>query len=238
MDTNKKRNTLAGITRLVVVVLVTMVVAGAFFSSIKAVFTGADVLSRKQDQAGEKRYTRLVAEGVRYRDYTNIGVDQFSFKSCRLEKRRKGAITFGAFNVLVMEELVLNIPVSASHPRGQEMNVDSTVATENTMKWLKDNYNERILPIKGLSNERFSGVRISGLTVNRCVSNRLDFVFYAEKAESQIGSKALHLRGCVIGNASGQGYERVDKAKLVLEPSPRVIYQKGDKNEYIELPGI
>ena len=52
----------------------------------------------------QKRYSTEIAEGVRLRDFRHFGVDLLSFKSCRIEKLRRGPVTLGAFNVLVLEE--------------------------------------------------------------------------------------------------------------------------------------
>lgn len=58
---------------------------------------------------GRKRYEYDLAEGFRLR-HSKFPVDSVFFKSCRIEKMRKGPLTFGGFNVLQVEGLELNLP--------------------------------------------------------------------------------------------------------------------------------
>ena len=178
--------------------------------------------------ARQKTFFRPVAEGVRYRDCQNLGVDRFAFKSCHVEKRRNGAITFGAFNVLVVDELVLNLPVEASSVRG-----DASV--ESSLGWLKDNgLADALLRSQGLGRGRVSSLRINGLTVNRSGTNGVRFVFSAVKAESGTGKDGLRLRECVVCAPDG-GKARVNEARLVLKPEPTLVYIKGGIEQRIEL---
>ena len=161
----------------------------------------------------QKRYSIPVAEGVRYRDYEQLGVDRFTFKSCRIEKRRRGAITFGAFNVLVVEGLTLNIPALSGRTASPE-------------KAGAEGFAERFLLSQGFAAGRFSGLRVDGLTVNRCFSNRVERVFTAELAESGFGKKeGLKLRGCVVPAPDGSA-TRVAEARLVMEPDLALVYQQ------------
>ena len=57
-----------------------------------------------------KRYAFDVAEGFRLRN-PRLPVDSIAFRACRIEKMRMGALTLGGFNVLVVDELVLNLPL-------------------------------------------------------------------------------------------------------------------------------
>ncbi len=159
-----------------------------------------------------KSYARLLAEGVRYRDTQHLGFDRFAFKSCRVEKRRKGAITFGAFNVLVVDGLVVNGPVVP-----EETERDGGKGAEV--------FAEAFLRSQGFSAGRFSGLRINGLTVNRCVSNRVECIFSAGLAESGMGQDGLRLHDCVVRAPDGSA-ARADHARLVLKPDPALVYTR------------
>ena len=160
-----------------------------------------------------KRYSVPVAEGVRYRDLEHLGIDRFTFKSSRIEKRRSGAITFGAFNVLVVEGLTVNIPALSG----------STAAPE---KAGAEGFAEQFLQSRGFVGGRFSGLRVDGLTVNRCFSNRVERVFTAALAESGFGKKeGLKLRECVVPAPDGSE-ARVAEARLVMEPGLTLVYQQ------------
>lgn len=161
----------------------------------------------------QRRYSFPVAEGVRYRDYEQLGVDRFSFKRCRVEKRRRGAITFGAFNVLAVDELVVNFPAK------RETRARDAGKTA-------ENFAETFLRSQGFVTGRFSGLRINGLTVNRCSSNRVERVFTAALAESGLGkNEGLLLRDCVVSVPDGCT-ARVEQARLVLKPEPALVYKQ------------
>ena len=58
------------------------------------------------------RLDRNVAEGFRLWN-PKAGVDSIRFDSCRVEKMRMGFFALGAFNVLCIKGLVLNLPLDA-----------------------------------------------------------------------------------------------------------------------------
>lgn len=168
----------------------------------------------------EKRYSKRVAEGVRYRDYEHLGNDLFSFKSCRVEKRRSGAITFGAFNVLIIDDLVVNLPVEPS--AGREEGGSYPVVTDRLQL---DGFGEAFLRSHGLGTGRFSGVRFNGFTVNRSISNHVERVFSAAKAESGTEKTELRLSECMVFGQDAKG-QRVKEARLVLKPKLTLVYMK------------
>lgn len=161
----------------------------------------------------QKRYSVPVAEGVRYRDYEQLGVDRFTFKRCRVEKRRRGAITFGAFNVLAVDELVVNFPAKRETRAGEAGKT-------------AEGFAEAFLRSQGFVAGRFSGLRINGLTVNRHGTNGVERVFSAAHAESGLGKgEGLLLRDCVVSVPEGCT-ARVDQARLVLKPEPALVYEQ------------
>jgi hypothetical protein len=168
----------------------------------------------------QKSFSRVVAEGVRYRDYQSLGVDRFSFKSCRVEKRRKGAITFGAFNMLVVDCLVLNLPAEPSAFGSGEETGDKSLDGRKD-----EGLAGMLLSAQGLGVGRVSGVQINGLTVNRCSTNGVSFFFSAIKAESGAGKGGLRLRECVVHTPEGNEV-LVKEARLFFEPEPKLVYLK------------
>jgi hypothetical protein len=181
-----------------------------------------------------KIFSQLIAEGLRYRDSQNMGIDRFAFKSCRIEKRRKGAITFGAFNVLVVDGLVLNLPAEASIP------VNSEPVGGSSFSWMKgDGLDETLLRSQGerlgMGVGRVSGIRINGLTVNRCDdTNGVSFVFSAALAESGTGKEELRLQECAVRKPDGSKV-RVNKARLILKPDPKLVYVKDGVEQSVGL---
>lgn len=179
-----------------------------------------------------KIFSQLIAEGLRYRDSQNISVDRFAFKSCRIEKRRKGGITFGAFNVLVVDGLVLNLPAEASVP------VNSEPVGGSSFSWMKDDgLEETLLRSRGMGIGvgRVSGMRINGLTVNRCdETNGVRFIFSAALAESGMGKEELRLQECEVRTPDGSKV-RANKARLILKPEPKLVYVKDGVEQSVGL---
>ena len=197
--------------------------------AIGVLFWWNDGTREPTEPVRQKRFSQQVAEGVRYRDTQNFGVDLLAFKSCHVEKRRKGAITFGAFNVLVVDELILNIPVGASSSGKAE------AAGGTSLDLLKgDGLAGALLRSQGAGVGRVSGLRVNGLTVNRCATNGVSFVFSAAQAESGMRSSGLRLRDCVVRSADGSA-ARVKEARLVLKPEPALVYTKNGAEQRVGL---
>lgn len=184
------------------------------------------------DAVRRKTFSRTIAEGVRYRDVQQKGVDRLSFKTCRIEKRRSGAISFGAFNVLVVEDLVLNL----ADVRSQTEKKEDGDVQDQIKKTTTADFAGLFAHIQGLTDARFSGVRIERLQVNRCSSNAVSRVLSAESAESRIGQNGLTLRRCCVFDSCETG-EAVEQAHLVFNPAPALVYNQGGKTRCIPLAG-
>jgi hypothetical protein len=193
--------------------------------AIGVVFLWEDDALSPERPARRKVFSRAVAEGVRYRDCQTLGVDRLAFKSCRVEKRRSGAITFGAFNVLVVEDLVLNLPEAPPGGGAAAVPPDG---------WLASGLTETLLRSQGLGAGRFSGMRVDGLTVNRCTSNGLERVFAASRADSGLGGASLRLRACVVRAPDGSE-AKVGEARLVLKPALALVYTASGAERRIDL---
>lgn len=166
----------------------------------------------------KKEYSKLIAEGVRYRDFANVGVDRFAFKNCHVEKRRKGALTLGAFNILVVDELVLNMPSAVQTSKASQGSLLNNIK--------ESGFAETFLHSQGYAPGRFSGLRINGLSVNCICSNSIRRIFSAERAESDMQTKGLKLRACTVFSADGNE-RHVTSAQWVLAPGPTLIYHDG-----------
>ena len=177
----------------------------------------------------QKSSSRLIAEGLRYRDCQTEGFDRFAFKRCRLEKRRKGAIIFGAFNVLAVDGLVVNLPCASAASSGSD-----SPAPEAPSSWLKDGLAETFLKSQSLGIGRVSALQINGLTVNRCFSNRVELIFSAAQADSGMSKDGLRLRGCVVHTSDGRD-ARVNAARLIVKPEPTLVYTKDGYEQRIGL---
>jgi len=211
-------------------VLAIFVVSVLLLISIIVLFCWEDGHDAHSELVKQKSFSRVIAEGLRYRDYQSFGVDRFAFKSCRIEKRRKGAITLGAFNVLVVDGLVLNLPAVAS------VSIKGEPARESSFGWIKgDGLGETLVGSQGLGVGRISGIRINGLTVNRCNNtNGVSLIFSATLAESGMSKEGLHLQGCEVSTPDGSQM-RVNKARLILKPAPKLVYVRRGVEESIGL---
>jgi len=178
-------------------------------------------LTRMSSPRPEKRYSTEIAEGVRLRDFKHFGIDLLSFKSCRIEKLRRGPVTLGAFNVLVLEEVVVHLVPSA----GQDVPpdpVDSHPVQDDSLEAFVDLFKG----VQGLASKKFSSVRIKGLTVNRWTDGSAERLFAAAAAEGGIGAgRHIRLDGCVVFEPDGAA-KAVGAARLVLKPEIALVYTR------------
>ena len=71
-------------------------------------------------QRQKKEYRKVLAEDLRVTRHGVPGVDLLRCGICRLEKRKKGPLTLGGMNVLVMEDLSVVLPPEDSPERLSE----------------------------------------------------------------------------------------------------------------------
>lgn len=157
---------------------------------------------------GNKRYAFDVAEGFRLRN-PKLPVDSIAFRTCRVEKMRRGVLTLGGFNVLIIDDLVLNLPLGRN-------DLDETPDT-NEVRCLSAQVGltDAVRKSVGLGGRKFSGIRINGLVVNRIMGDRVQPVFTAYTAENR--GKSLALKGCVV--FEGAISNNVGDATLHLRPA-------------------
>lgn len=142
-----------------------------------------------------KRYARDLAEGVAMQVGARDGVYHVSCERVHVEKRKKGALTFGAFNELVLDGLSVVIPpkreIREDVPEGTEETSSESDRVQDTLNRL--GVVRGTLPGFG-SNLRVSGLRINGLTISRLVGKaKVETCLTARKAE--LGSHGLQAHG-------------------------------------------
>ena len=210
-----------------------------------AAFVGLVVLSVRVSRQGAapptgargraKQFATEVAEGVRFRDFQNYGIDLLVFKSCRVEKLRRGAVTFGAFNVLVLEHVVVNLPQVAPGAAGG-IGALETEGEAETVETNTDDFITLFKNLQGLTHIKFSGMRIHGLSVNRCwADGQTARLFSVELAEGGVGiGDHIRLSGCVLYTPDGVG-EVVNPARIELKPRPALVYAKDGVEQRLPL---
>ena len=208
----------------------------ALFFAVVLGITGLCVLAvyHQSPEPREKfrrkmNFDRTVAEGMRLWN-PKAGVDSVRFDSCRIEKMRWGAFALGAFNVLCLDGLVLNLPLPEEGMRdeGRGMRDEKTGkrspdrfgATEAFSAILPRSFLERA----GVPARSFSGIRIKGLAVNRVENRRTVPVFAADEAKNR--GRVLELKNCRVFADDGRT-NLVGVARLMVQPVPVLFWNGG-----------
>jgi len=180
---------------------------------------------RTESPARVKTFSTEIAEGLRFRDFEHWGVDLLAFESMRVENLRRGGITLGAFNVLVIDGMTVNLVWKS------EKKTESTFATNGVSPPPSSSaFIGRFKSIHGLTNKKFSSVRITRLAVNRWNGGKTENLFTAETAEAGLmGGKNLRLKGCRVFDG-GEGIPVCD-ARVELEPEWMLVYRQKDGGE-------
>lgn len=169
-----------------------------------------------------KVYERDVAEGMRVWN-PKAGVDSVRFESCRIEKMKSGPITFGGLDILCVKGLVLNLPF----PEDDE-GCDGETGTGNVASAQTDRIAgipTFILRKSGLPFGKVSGVRVSGLAVNRIEDKTTLPVFSADEMRNR--GRSLVLTNCRIYDEGRTNFVR--KATLKMEPHPVLAWNGGGR---------
>ncbi len=168
-----------------------------------------------------KVFHRTLIEDLRVSRHGVMGVDLIRCGVCRLEKRKKGVLTFGGMNTLVLEGLEVVLPPEeggesvgggpdANRPGGDGQDARAVV---RRLGISDDFLAKRGVPFK------FSAVRIAGLSVGRLAgSNRVERIFSARSGVSRRDGLALsECRLCQTGADGGEGERELGAARLVLD---------------------
>lgn len=172
----------------------------------------SDSMSSSPPTPKEKVFRRTLIEDLRVTRHGVRGIEFIRCGVCRLEKRKRGVLTFGGMNVLVLEDLEVVIPPSEFRDGESEQSAKPQDGDDSRAVVRRMGVSDNFLSARGIPF-RFSGVRISGLKVNRLEgSNTVVRVFTARSAEAK--GDGLALDGCRIVRPDGE--EKVRRAKLKL----------------------
>lgn len=167
-----------------------------------------------------KAYAHDVASGMRVWD-PQTGVDSIRFESCRIEKMKSGPITFGGLDILCVNGLVVNLPLSDLPLQDKTGKNDESVMHEDAIGCIP----KSLLRKAALPFERVSGVRIKGLAVNRIVGWTEEPVFTADEMRNH--GRSLVLTNCRIFDDGKTNFVR--KATLKTEPYPVLAWNGGER---------
>ena len=173
----------------------------------------------------KKTYTVELASGLDYRLGAYPETRLLHFDECRIEKRKHGGFSFGAFNVLVIDQLEITLPPLAKRlfdgrPEGVGFaGIASRKQVEKTFQRLLTQY------------PRFSSVRVNGLSVGRVDplsgngKGGIEKILTARTAET--GTRGvLNLSSCEFLAEGGERI-RCRNAELSLEPPFLVSTEHG-----------
>lgn len=190
-----------------------LVVGGGTWLALRYVdahgFGGARTAQRQK-----KELRKVLAEDLRVTRHGVRGVDLLRCGKCRLEKRKKGPLTLGGMNVLVLEDLSVVLPPEDS-PAAKDGRGSVTTVSErrSDARGIARRFGitDGFLASRGLP-VRFSGLKISHLSVSRLTKeNAVKPLFKASAAEAVRGGLAL--KGCIVHRSSEEGMQ-VGKAML------------------------
>lgn len=178
-------------------------------------------LVRPAGPCGPRSFGRDVADAVRLYD-PKTRLDCIRIASCRLEKRKMGPLTLGGLNVLVLQDVVLNLPLPIevetnlvqTARRGGTGSVPSEAASSIPLDFLSG-----LIP----ASSRASGIRIAGLSVNRVADGRVVPVFAADELRNR--GRVLALAGCRV--FEGGATNLVGEATLTLGADAALVWKNG-----------
>lgn len=164
--------------------------------------------SRDETRASRraKKYARVMSEGVVLNQHGVYGVDFVRCSRCAIEKLTHGPLTFGAVNVLVLDDLRIVIPPST--------NKSDATSAETSPRELAERMglDGSFLKANG-AGLRFSRLRINGLSVSCLRDGKAVEMFTARQGEAE--RDGLHLQNCVI---IMQNSNHVSRALLQIKP--------------------
>ena len=204
----------------------------ALFVAVVLAIVGMCVLAVYRQSPGSREkfrrmsFDRTVAEGMRLWD-SETGVDSFRFDSCRIEKMRMGAFVLGAFNVLCLDGLVLNLPLPMdAEDRERGIGNRERGKKNGALEAFAGLLPQSFLKKTGMPVRSFSGIRIRGLAVNRVENRREVPVFAADEANNR--GRTLELKNCRVFADDGST-NFVGVARLVMQPAPALVWQGGER---------
>lgn len=174
-------------------------------------------------RAGRKRSFAVgVAEDVSVRRYGVFGIDFIRCGKCRIEKRKLGALTFGAFNELVLEDLSVVVPPVGFFAESDGARISSGAKTSPSAEDLTAGLGigKDFLLSQGC-NLRFSGLRITDFALSTLdAATNVVMRMWARRAEAK--RDGLRLSDCLLvedgrTNRVAQAVLRINPLRVIVE---------------------
>ena len=176
-----------------------------------------------------------IASGMSVR-YRHLHAESVSFKAARFRRRRMGAFVFGAFRILELEDVVLNLPLPAemgavTPPKEKSAEKPTDGAKDPAAPESRKDQLDKALEKAGLSGVgRFSAVTIQGLRVGRMTDTGAEPLFTAMRAETR--GRTLQLSQCEVFRDGKR--ETVPEARLEWKDGLRLVWPGGS----LDLPEL
>lgn len=176
-----------------------------------------------------------IASGMSVR-YRHLHAESVAFKSARTRRMRMGAFFLGAFKVLELEDVRLNLPLPAemgeSAPPVEKPADGATAQSASaTRKDKSRGPMDKVLEKIGLSGVgSFSSVTIRGLRVGRMTDTGAEPLFTAKRAETR--GALLRLSRCEVFRDGKK--EVVPEARLDRKDGLRLVWSGGS----LDLPEL
>ena len=176
-----------------------------------------------------------IASGMSVR-YRHLHAESVSFKAARIRRRKMGAFTFGAFRVLELEDVSLNLPLpaemgEAASPKEKPAEKAAGAAKAPSAPESQRGKLDKVLEKVGLSGiGRFSGVTIQGLRVGLITETGAEPLFTAKRAETR--GTSLQLSRCEVFRDGKK--ESVPEARLEWKDGLRLVWPGGS----LDLPEL
>jgi len=189
-------------------------------------------LTQVRERIGKRHYAQDVAAGISLSRSGFYGVDFVRCGNVRIEKRKRGFLTFGGMNVVVLDDLSVVLPPKeplAGEVTGSETKTTVTdgVPAQQVLSGLgiEKSFLHQYLG----GHRRFSGLRINGLSV-ACLDARTNVVPCVVAKMGEAVRDGLALTDCgVITNGKTN---LVGRATLNLKPELKVVWSGGEKRFY------
>ena len=179
-----------------------------------------------------------IASGMSVR-YRHLHAESVSFKAARVRRRRMGAFILGAFRVLELDDVLLNLPLPAEmgavappmEKKPEEKPADGAKVHAAFEPRKPRNPLDGVLEKVGLSDlGGFSGVTIRGIRVGRMTDTGAEPLFNAQRAEAR--RAALQLSKCEVFRDGKK--ELVPEARLEWKDGLRLVWAGGS----LDLPDL
>lgn len=173
---------------------------------------------------GVKRFKHVLAEDISVQRHGIYGIDLVKCGACRIEKRKFGMTSFGGFNVLVVDDLDVILPLKEERVDDSKPEIAQDVRTAAKEILDRMGLSRQMLRI-GDGDLKFSGLRINNLSLSTLTAQtNVCPRFVAAGGEAK--KDGLHLKGCRVINDGQTNY--VGRALLKVSPELRLVWASGE----------